>query len=187
MHSGPLPGPLASTLTAVPLLRLKTFQPLARVDELHRTGRLVGDWTTVGGPLVVPRYQRMVQEMAAHGIDCHGHPPTWAWHGRVTLLDASMLLNAEHELSQGWATITFDAPEELVLLSDYAHWCDFLFEDTDWEPARFRTVEERALLDWAGLTCGVQATLPHVQGEWVDTIEPLPTHGWDELDLNTLV
>lgn len=35
--------------------------------------------------------------------------------------------------------------------------------------------------------CGVQATLPSLSSEWVTAIEPLPTTGWDELDLTTPV
>lgn len=166
---------------------LKSFQPLDRVAQLRCEGTLVGDWDRVGGPMVVPYYQRMVEEMAAHGIDCEGNPPVWAWHGRVTLLDASMLLSVEHELRQGWATISFRAPRDLVLLSDYAVWCDFFLGGTEWDPTLFRSPVERSADDWAGLTCGVQAALPYLRREWIDTIQPLPTTGWDELDLDTLV
>ncbi len=177
---------LPTSLGEVDTLVLKSFQPLDRAAQLRREGKLVGDWSRVGGPMVVPYYQRMVEEMAAHGIDCQGNPPVWAWNGRVTLLDASMLLSVEHELSQGWSTITFRAPRNLVLLSDYAAWCDFFFGDAEWDPQLFRSPAERSD-DWAGLTCGVQATLPYLRREWIDTIQPLPTTGWDELDLNTLV
>lgn len=168
-------------------MQLKTFQPGPRVDRLRHDGVLVGDWARVGGPVVGARYRRMVEEMAAHGIDCAGHPPMWAWHGRVTLLDAFMLLDVEHELGRGWSTITFTAPAELVYLSDYGAWCDYFVGGTDWDPTVFRSPAERAADDWAGWTCGVQATLPCLRREWVDAIAPLPRHGWDELDLNALV
>lgn len=182
-----LDGADSPTIPGVTTLLLKSFQPLHRVDRLRSEGVLVGDWDRVGGPVIVPRYRRMVEEMAARGIDCAGHPPVWAWHGRVTLLDAFMLLDVEHELSQGWATITFTAPANLVHLSDYAAWCDFFIGGTQWDPTASRSPAEQASDDWAGWTCGVQATLPYLRREWVDAVEPLPRDGWDGLDLNTLV
>ncbi|GEM_PF-5041228 len=178
---------LPPSIGEVDTVLLKSFQPLDRVAQLRREGTLVGDWNRVGGPMVAPQYQRMVEEMAAHGIDCEGHPPVWAWQGRVTLLDASMLLSVEHELRQGWFTISFRAPRDLVFLSDYAVWCDFFLSGTEWDPTLFRSPVERSADDWAGLTCGVQATLPYLRRGWIDTIQPLPTTGWNELDLNTLV
>jgi hypothetical protein len=42
---------------------------LDRAAQLRREDKLVGDRSRVGGPVVVPYYQRMVEEMTAHGID----------------------------------------------------------------------------------------------------------------------
>lgn len=64
---------LPTSLGEVDTLVLKSFQPLDRAAQLRREGKLVGDWSRVGGPMVVPYYQRMVEEMAAHGIDCQGN------------------------------------------------------------------------------------------------------------------
>lgn len=54
-------------------------------------------------------------------------------------------------------------------------------------PTRFPTAHERAADEWAGPMCGVQATPPYLSSEWVTAVEPLPTTGWDELDLTTPV
>lgn len=105
-------------------IRLKTFQSLERVRELESGDALVGSWAHV------PRgwesgYCAMVNEMARRGISCDGRPPVWAWAGPVSLGDACGLLG-EEDLARGFATVTFTAPRQLVLLSNYSPWCDAL-------------------------------------------------------------
>lgn len=154
-------------------MRLKTFQRLSRVQRLCHDGVLVGDWSHV------PRgteaaYARMVAVMAEQGISCAGRPPVWAWAGPLTLMDAALLLDPAHELSQGYATLAFDAPADLVLLTDYGDWCDAVLADVArWTPGPVTTGRHPA-----------QATLPLLRLEWVSDVVPLPTLGWDELDLD---
>lgn len=68
----------------------------------------------------------MVEVMAERGIDCRGRPPIWAWHSDVRLWDAALLFDPQHELSRGFARMTFAAPAELVMVSDYGQWCEVL-------------------------------------------------------------
>ncbi|WP_028925095.1 hypothetical protein [Pseudonocardia acaciae] len=150
---------------------LRTFQRLARVEQLDADGLLVGDWDRVI-PQHARAYRAMVDAMARHGVDTGGRPPIWAWTGEVRLVDAALLLDAEHELSTGYATVEFEAPAELVVSSDYGAWNDYLealFHDRsyEWQPGG-----------------ADQACLPYLRAEWVREVRPLPTSGWDELDLS---
>lgn len=149
---------------------LTTFQSVERVAQLRAEGRLVSDWARILGG-VERSYRSMVEEMARHGIDCHGRPPVWAWSGPVTLGDALMLLDPEHELSRGYAAVTFAAPAGLVLLSDYGPWCDALFENARWVPP-----------SEPDGSAPRQATLPYLDLAWVARVEALPTEGFDALD-----
>lgn len=162
----------------VPDLVLRTFQPLERVTQLRGDGVLLGDWTHVI-PGTERGYRRLVEVMDEKGIPTAGRPPVWAWHGVVRLIDAAMLFDATHELSRGFATITFRAPEHLVLLSDYGHWCDVMLSDEfslrQWQPLRRTSSSHHP----------EQACLPYLELSWVTHIEPLPTTGWDSLDLET--
>lgn len=155
-------------MTALPL---KTFQRVSRVGQLRRDGRLYGDWSCVMQG-TERAYARMVAAMADRGIDCAGCPPMWAWYGAVSLADAALLFDPSHELSHGFATISFTAPRDLVLLSDYGDWCDALFENDDtWIDTAPRWGPHPA-----------QATLPYLEADWVSDIAPLPTVGWEDLD-----
>lgn len=174
-------GSYCTRLKDVPHLLLRTFQSLNRITQLQHNGTLVGSWDRVL-PGTEDAYLRMVEVMTEHGIDTGGCPPVWAWSGALRLADADSLFNAEHELSGGFATVTFRAPQHLVLLCDYEHWCDALMPPADapiapWQPKRRDS----------GSRHPEQACLPHLRLEWVRTIQLLPTSGWDSLDLETLL
>lgn len=163
----------------MPDLVLRTFQSLERVEQLQDDGVLVSDWEHVALG-TENAYARIVEVMREHGIDTGGRPPVWAWRGLVRLRDADSLFDAVHELSRGYATVTFRAPKHLVLLSDYAHWCDVLMAPAgtpahQWQPQR------RA----EGSHQPEQACLPYLRLDWVTDIKSLPTSGWDTLDLET--
>lgn len=170
-------GRVAGHNRGVSNLVLRTFQSLARVTQLHRDGVLLGDWAHVL-PGTERGYRRLVEVMEDKGIPTAGRPPVWAWHGRVRLVDADLLFDATQELSRGFATITFQAPEHLVLLSDYGHWSDVMLSDEvslrQWQPRRRTPSSDRL----------EQACLPYLTLAWVTKIEPLPTTGWDTLDLD---
>lgn len=165
----------------MPDLLLRTFQSLTRIEQLQHDGILVGSWDHVLAG-TQDAYRRMVDVMTDYGIDTNGRPPIWAWRGPLRLADADSLFDAEHELSSGFVTVTFRAPQHLVLLSDYGHWCDALMPPADgpiqpWQPRR-RDNDSRH---------PEQACLPHLHLEWVDSITPLPTTDWGTLDLDTLL
>lgn len=152
---------------------LRSLQPVQRATQLRSEGILLGEWSHV--PFGTEKaYGRMVTAMAERGIDCQDRPPIWAWHGVVRLVDVVLLLDVEHELSRGFAVVTFTAPADLVLISDYGHWCEALFRNSEaWDP------EPPVLGPHPS-----QATLPYLRAEWVDSIDPLPIDGWDSIDLD---
>ncbi len=155
--------------TMPPDLLLRTFQRRDRVDQLHREGRLVADWSHVMKG-TERAYVRMVEVMAARGIDTADHPPNWAWHGPLRLYDAALLFDPVHELSAGFATVTFSAPAELVLLCAYPDWCDVLMttpthELDAWQPQP--PIRSRHHPD--------QACLPYLSAHWVRSGVPRST------------
>ena len=151
---------------------LWSFQPAARVAELNATGQLVGAWEHVlpGMDDAHPRaYRAMVEAMERAGITTRGRPPVWAWGGScgVTVLDAHMLVG--DPLWDGYATIEFSAPTELVLASDYGAWNDYISDLFDGRLAVPRWDVPTAIADEL-----VQVCLPALRAEWVRGIRPLP-------------
>jgi hypothetical protein len=172
------------TIVPVGSVLLWSFQPLARVADLETDGELVGSWERLPRDLVTAGYREMVAAMARARIDTHGRPPVWAWGGRcgVTLSDAHSLL--PDQLRDGYATVEFDAPAELVLATRYGPWNDYLYE-----------------VFQAGSTAGVprawdvptpvedelvQVCLPILRAEWVREIRPLPRSEADDIDWSAL-
>lgn len=97
----------------------------------------------------------------------------WAWAGPVSLGDACGLLG-EEDLARGFATVTFTAPRQLVLLSNHSPWCDALVGGA-WPTGRDCFPSRRAKRV-------LQATAPRIEASWVSTIDTLPTHGIYDLD-----
>lgn len=160
---------------------LRTFQPLDRVAQLRRDQILVGSWDHVDVS-VVRAHARMVAVLAERGVDTGGRPPIWAWCGVLRMRDAALLLDPVHELSAGYATVTFTAPAAQVLLSDYAHWCEAMMAPSeigldDWQPRRASARSPHP----------EQACLPSLRSDWVTSVSPLPTCGWDTLDQELVV
>lgn len=118
----------------------------------------------------------MVDAMRRSGVDTGGRPPVWAWQGVLRLRDATSLFDPQHELVRGFATVELDAPDDLVVLSDYGKWCDYLMAPVgsvgEWNPG--------ALDPHSAVP--VQACLPSLRSEWVRTVRPLPTTGWEQID-----
>lgn len=157
--------------------KLQTFQLRSRLRELDQQGVIFGDWSRVL-PGCGEAYQGMVEAMRRAGVDTNGRPPVWAWQGRsLRLSDASMLYDPEHELVHGFVTVDLDVPGDLVVLSDYVDWCDYLMPSAgsvlgDWTP---RPPDP-------GSVHPAQACLPYLRSGWVRDVRPLPTTGWDDLD-----
>ncbi len=149
---------------------LWTFQPAARVAELRPTGRLVGAWEYVPTGLSIPdAYRAMVAAMERAGLSTQGRPPVWAWGGScgVTVEDAHMLVG--EPLWDGYVTIEFGAPAELVLASDYGAWNDYLYDLADGVDAVPRWDVPTLIADEQ-----VQVCLPFLRAEWVREVRRLP-------------
>jgi hypothetical protein len=149
---------------------LWTFQPVARVAELHATGQLVGAWEHVPTGLSIPdAYRAMVAAMERAGLPTRGRPPVWAWGGScgVTVEDAHMLVG--DPLWDGYVTIEFDAPAELVLASDYGAWNDYLYDLARGADPVPRWDAPTPIADDL-----VQVCLPVLRAEWVREVRPLP-------------
>jgi hypothetical protein len=155
---------------------LWTFQPAARVAELEATGQLVGAWEYVLTGLSIPdAYRAMVAAMERAGLSTQGRPPVWAWGGScgVTVQDAHMLVG--DPLWDGYVTIEFTAPTELVLASDYGAWNDYLYDLADGLDAVPAWDVPTPIGDKR-----VQVCLPFLRAEWVQEVRWLP-HSPDEV------
>jgi hypothetical protein len=152
---------------------LWTFQPLSRVAELRESGELVGSWEHVPkspGDTIRKAYAEMVAAMERAGMATEGRPPVWAWGGRcgVTVQDAHSLVG--EPVWQGYATVEFTAPAELVLATDYGAWNDYLFVlFDDAGPVRPGWDVPTPVADEL-----VQVCLPALRAEWVREVRPLP-------------
>jgi hypothetical protein len=124
-------------------------------------------------------YRAMVAAMERAGVPTHGRPPVWAWGGScgVTVEDAHMLVG--EPLWDGYVTIEFSAPAELVLASDYGAWNDYLYDLADGVDAVPRWDVPTPVAHEQ-----VQVCLPFLRAEWVREIRRLPrspdevTHWW---------
>ncbi|GAA0939070.1 hypothetical protein [Pseudonocardia zijingensis] len=152
---------------------LWSFQPLSRVAVLREAGELVGSWEHVPpspGGVIRGAYEEMVAAMARAGVPTQGRPPVWAWGGGrgVTVEDAHMLVGDPPSVDH--ATVEFDAPDGLLLATDYGAWNDYLAALFDRSGPVARTWDvPTAVADHL-----VQVCLPVLRLEWVRAIRPLP-------------
>ncbi|QYN36660.1 DUF3841 domain-containing protein [Pseudonocardia sp. DSM 110487] len=149
---------------------LWSFQPAARVAELHATGQLVGAWEYVPSGLSIPEaYGAMVAAMERAGLSTQGRPPVWTWGGScgVAVEDAHMLVGDPPW--EGYVTLEFSAPAELVLASDYGVWNDYLYNLADGVDPVPRWDVPTPIADKL-----VQVCLPFMRAEWVREVRPLP-------------
>lgn len=155
-------------------MRLWTVQHRAVLKSLEDAGELVGDWDRIMVPDYRACYEAMVAEMARRGLDGGGRPPMWAWAGpdtrdnRVALAAELLLCPQTPEEYARYVVLDLDVPDEVVLLSSYGRWNDFMHAimmgegspDMDWAIGR----EELN---------GVQACLARVAAGWVLGVRPL--------------
>ncbi|MEU4407296.1 DUF3841 domain-containing protein [Streptosporangium sp. NPDC023963] len=155
-------------------MRLWTVQHRAVLKSLEDAGELVGDWDRIMAGNYRACYEEMVAEMARRGLDSEGRPPVWAWAGPDTCdngvaLAAEMLLCPQTpEEYARYVVLDLDVPDEVVLLSSYGRWNDFMYAiimgegapDMDW-------AIDREELD------GTQACLARVAARWVLGARPL--------------
>ncbi|CAL9625466.1 hypothetical protein SUDANB95_05918 [Actinosynnema sp. ALI-1.44] len=140
-------------------MRLWTVQHAAVLDVLASAGELVGEWDRV-----VPQWRPAYRVVAARlGVD---RPPVWAWRGPDTR-DGRVALTAELLLGDhraGFAVLDLDVPDDVVVLSSYRRWNDFL-DAVVFGPGPAR-------MDWTldpdePTHATVQACLPVLRASWV--------------------
>ncbi|MBB5079502.1 DUF3841 domain-containing protein [Nonomuraea endophytica] len=155
-------------------MRLWTVQHRAILDSLKTDGELVGDWDRLLVSSYRPAYEEMVAEMTRRGLDCRGRPPVWAWLGRDTrdnavAVTAELLLSPETDEEYArYVVLDLDVPDEMVVLSSYGRWNDFM-------EAIFLG-EGPATMNWSidrDELAGVQACSPRVLAGHVRSARPL--------------
>ncbi|MGI5271736.1 hypothetical protein ACQEUU_21460 [Nonomuraea sp. CA-218870] len=155
-------------------MRLWTVQHRAVLDLLETDSELVGDWARLLVSSYRPVYEGMVAEMARRGLDCRGRPPVWAWLGPDTrdnavAVTAELLLCPETDEEYArYVVLDLDVPSEMVLLSSYGRWNDFM--------EAILLGGGPATMDWSidrEELAGVQACLPRVPARYVLGARPL--------------
>ncbi|MFG1686159.1 DUF3841 domain-containing protein [Nonomuraea sp. NPDC049269] len=164
-------------------MRLWTVQHRAVLRSLEDASGLVGDWDRIMVRSYRACYEEMVAEMARRGLDGGGRPPVWAWAGPDTrdnsvALAAEMLLCPQTpEEYARYVVLDLDVPDEVVLLSSYGRWNDFM--------NAIMMGEGSPDMDWAigqEEPNGVQACLTRVAAGWVLGVRPLEPFRPEEED-----
>ena len=163
-------------------MRLWTYQSIQSVKELEDTGVLkVSKNRYSPGSAWRICYEWMRKEMILNGIDCGDYLPIWAWHscrayGHPPTEEDGVNLLSLLEIEAGIKLITFDCPDNLVLLSRYDAWNDIIYQfldekkmltpDPKFTNVLYKTSPQDSLDQDA-----IQATLPYLKLEWVEHME----------------
>lgn len=97
-------------------MRVWTVQTEDAYSRLLEKGVLYGDWRRVGETFKKP-YEWLCEQMEAHGIALHGHPPIWAWPHKPDLRKRWLA-----ESKQRSVRIEVEISDNLVLFSNYEAW-----------------------------------------------------------------
>lgn len=105
---------------------LWTIQPKAVADLLQRTGRFVCDGRRADRDFK-HAYRWMAEQMAKRGMMKRLRSPVWAWYrfnhrGPYARGPRIVECRATCPLNEPFCRIKFDAPDNLVLLSDFDLW-----------------------------------------------------------------
>ncbi|MFI6509850.1 DUF3841 domain-containing protein [Streptosporangium sp. NPDC050855] len=155
-------------------MRLWTVQHRAVLESLEDAGELLGDWDRIMVRNYRACYQEMVAEMVRRGLVGGDRPPVWAWAGpdtrdnRVALVAEALLCPQTPEEYARYVVLDLDVPDEVVLLSSYGRWNEFM--------EAVILGEESPVMDWSigrEELNGVQACLPRVAAGWVLGVRPL--------------
>jgi len=144
----------------------------------------------------------MVATMLRRGIDTRGHPPIWAWHSFDPPHRCKPDLRSSFYLTKPGTSavrLVIEAPDELVLLSNYEAWHAVLnnsylslseAEDRRVDRARLtRRHIERSWIQIFDLTAGdprwlgkpghrpIQACLPFINAAWIRESTPFTARG----------
>ena len=177
---------------------LWTIQMAEALDRLERKGRLEADWRRVEKSWL-PAFRWMAQQMTLRLGIRQRRPPVWAWHSYLGARKRRPDLRSSGHLPRGatGVRIEFDAPEGLVLLSDFDMWhCalnNWYLALSDSEDRRVEALKQKDKLpqqmivrSWErmfALGCGstkewgrrsdrvIQACVPRVEAGWVRRVD----------------
>jgi hypothetical protein len=178
---------------------LWTFQPSTVVNEsILAAPKFQVAWNRLGefSSSDLTAYRWMVIQMEARGISLDGHAPIWAWvcggeGSRPPDLGTARSLLSDGQLEDGYSTVEFEAPDELVLPSLYSHFCDLLFSPLDEVPVddSYESMFSITDADREDVN-GIRATLPYIIKTWVHDVRPIalmPNEYGDHIDWETPV
>ena len=107
-------------------------------------------------------------------------PPVWCWHscqelGKGPTVETARALLSDWEMEQTLCMLELHVPSDLVLLSSYGGWNEFLDHVMDNKPL---TNEDR----WTEMFNvpplkrdhdDIQAVIPYIERDWVASVRPL--------------
>lgn len=122
-------------------VRLWTIQSKLQVDNNKK--KLVGNWKFVDKDFK-PAYRMLIRQMPV--VPLNNHPPMWAWTTKPSYK------------SPGDYLISFIAPRELLLVTDFQLWHLWLMGNYSVKILRKRLTEK------------VQVCLPYIDKQWIDKV-----------------
>jgi len=170
--------------------RLWTFQSKEVMSLLATGERFCADWRRAPANWKRPYFWMKEQFTLKTGLEVV-HPPIWCWHscegvwrGPPTVGTARMLL-ASDEIQSGMVAMELLVPTQLVLLSSYHLWNDFVEVFFKRRRIPSRRHNSRRLFDTPLLTndCdSIQAVIPYIDPTWIQRSFDLVVEGreWDE-------
>ncbi|OJJ21303.1 hypothetical protein BKI52_12125 [marine bacterium AO1-C] len=166
-------------------MRLWSFQYKESVEELHQNGILTAQWSRYPSEGLSGKwktaYQWIVRQMELKSIDCGEYAPIWAFHScmryrRKPDKNDGTMLSFGYESEEGAQLLTFDCPDELVLLSDYGAWNKILDIFLETEAKEISPNLTQKLYDLPNSETmdgeNIQATIPFLKKEWLIEAEP---------------
>ena len=165
-------------------MELWTYQSLESAAELEQSGKLLIDWHHYSPNDFFPMtYRWMVKAMQNRGVDCGSFAPVWSWHScgayeAGPTLNTAMNLLSLNQVEAGIKLITFECPDELVVLNNYSPWNDIIDLFIDYrDKAVIEKALERRLFEIRPEKLeqedAIQACLPYLLKEWVIDSEML--------------
>lgn len=177
----------------------------AQYAELTSHSRLIGRWSHVEEHHV-DAYRWMIAAMERRGIHTHSRPPVWAWHSHNPPHRRKPDLRGSYHLTTPGTPayrLTIEAPDTLVLLSDYHDWHAVLnrwfHSHSESEANEIESLQAQGKLtsqmietswerifdlgagdpDWCGKPDErvIQACLPHIDLQWVREVTSFTARG----------
>lgn len=183
-------------------MKLWSFQPQSAITTLQETGLLKTTWEIVqnsDNSDLMEAYQWLTNEMELRGIKMQNHAPIWAWNEYPQKVKFDWDGESSH-------LIEFEAPDNLVCLTDFDNWhhvlnkqyCptpeeDKLFESLDFTEfchllSKLESPKGAIETSWQRIFENIneaQATLPYIKLDWVIRLIPREPH-WGQFRLKEI-